>query len=199
MKNENSKKYTLFQAENGKWGTKTPSGKVHDKPEYERSVKEDGTEIFFNGIDTVCTFSEKEGMDLIAYGEPWWYVAYSLADYPKQYSEYLEKHFRDPVKTYPLILQSIENILSEYTLTEIQLHILDGIKQYMDCEINYPDTLDHDEEVYKEWIENSPSELTTQDCVDAILPLMQSPEIADTDKEFLWFGIFLFNDFINVM
>lgn len=68
--NEYNKKYTLFQDENGKWGTKTASGIIYDRPEYDRYVNDDGSEVFYKGIDTVCSFSEEEGMELIAYCEP---------------------------------------------------------------------------------------------------------------------------------
>lgn len=195
-----SKKYALFQAENGRWGTKTASGRVHDRAEYERCVKDDGSEVFYNGLDTVCSFSEDEGMELIAYCEPWWYVVFSPARFPKEYNEYLEKHFRNPEGAYPQILKSVDAIVAGYNPAEIQQHILNGIKQFIDCDLTYTDPMDdHDEDVYQDWIENSATELTNQDCVDAILPIMQSPEVAEIDKEHLWFGLFRFIDFIDAM
>ncbi|MCM1139346.1 MAG: hypothetical protein NC453_12320 [Muribaculum sp.] len=199
--NEQRNKYSLFQAENGKWGTKNANGDVYDHPEYERCVKDDGSVVFYNGIDTICSFSEDEGMELIVYCEPWWYVVFSLARFPKEYNSYLEKHLRKPEDCYPQIVLSIGAISRQLQPSEIQQHILNGIQQFIECELKYRDDPfdDSDETVYKEWIANSPAELSNPECVDAILPIMQSSKVLEIDKEHLWFGLFRFIDFITAM
>ena len=199
MIEERNKIYHLFQAENGKWGTTDSNGQIYDNPEYERHVRDDGKVIYYTG-DALCTFSQGEGMELIAYCEPWWDMVFSLARFPDEYNIYLDKHLHNPQATYPHILQSVAAIASQRILSAIQLHVLGGIKQFVECELNFSDPMDDsDEVVYNQWIANWPSLLSNQECVEILLPIMRSTEIAEIDKEYIWFGLFIFIDFITAM
>ena len=62
--------FSLFQAEDGRWGVKDKDGNVTEYPDMIRHDHEDGIPTLYDGQTSICGFSEDECFYIIAWHAP---------------------------------------------------------------------------------------------------------------------------------
>lgn len=182
--------FTLFQAENGRWGTKDANGDVYNQPIYYR-VEEDDKVTFNDGCSEVCDFNPEEGMSLICYGEPWWWIPFELYKFPEQYNHYIIQCAR-----------SKEEVLTDEMRREIaalpdRLHLDDDQRRAIDglgMMLRWEDTEDDDqsEAIESEWFSRHPEDHDGIRRIAILAPLMERDDIPRDIKRALWYANFRF-------
>lgn len=194
--------YSLFQGEDDKWGTKDKDGKVYDEPIYLRSSVP-GSENFFtdsHGLEVV-EFDENEGMSLVVWAsEPWYDLAWSVANYPKEYDDLLWRNIQNKRDLGKVDIKSIVNVTSKVSLSEEELSLLDLVRKYLEYEEAIEDnSIDIVEEraIENRVLNHSLYSKTADERVNILLPLMKNENLTEEDKSTLWYTLFELNDYLS--
>lgn len=186
--------FSLFCNSDGLWETKDANGKIYDSPVYYRIEEDDGDCCYSDRCSTVCSFSEKNGMEVIVWSEPWYYTAFLVADYPEQYNHYIGHHIKERTILDENV-QFIPKIGLIVDLTEKQRVVIEELDFYCREKDKMIVSSEHDEG--EEWCINHSSKLTPKERVEVVLPLLESDSIDDDLKSLLWFALFKFNDWYD--
>lgn len=184
--------YKLFQAPDGKWGTKDADGNVCDQPIYLRVEHDDGGVTYFDGYTGVCDFNPETGMDIIAWYQPWWEDAFLWAKYPDEYNDYLWRNIKADRQLGEVDARQIAALIECQRLTAEQHQAISDLVFY--CRWNsLPDDGDYNK-FEEEWFSIQPLKLTPQQRVDCLVPLMQGDALTDELKSTVWYANFCFID-----
>lgn len=127
--------------------------------------------------------------------EDWIKEAFSRASYPERYNHYLKTGIDSHKEMEPKDAQDIETLRNLISLTPLQSRILDDIEFLCRLDIfggwESPDL----EKLQDEWLEDHPNNVSCNERVNALLPIMENPTVPEKLKETMWYGLFLFNDY----
>lgn len=177
--------YSLYQAEDGKWGLIDKDGRrldaVFNRP--------DDKNLFSCVPWEVVEFDEKEGFEIVAWYDPfetWFAFTFDDDAYPDRWGGLLwkskKKEFRDCM---PLYLDMLPE--QSHWLVETIDHILSNEKK---IQIQYKDDLDKEdaetEAMLRDVLTRYPA-LSDYAATGLLLaPILDNPEISDEDKSVLW-------------
>lgn len=188
--------FTLFRNEEGKWGTLDANGNVYDRPIYNRIIRGENNVTYYDGYCTACEFNPETGMEILAWGQPWWEDAFSWAKYPDEYNYYIFEGIRACRQLKEHDGKQIAALNASMDLTPEQHQALSDIEFYSNWN-SLPDDAD-DEVLVNDWFNAQPKPLTPQQRVDCLAMLMQSATIDPGMKSTIWYGNFCFIDtFLN--
>lgn len=188
----NNPPYTIFQAEDGRWGTKDADGNVEDNPIYQRIVRDDGSVTFFDGYTTVCVFSPEEGMELLAWYQPWWEDAFCWAKYPEEFNPILWENIRANRDIEDIDRSIFTDAMENLALTDEQRQAIGNLDFYARFRALPKDADDYAFE--EAWFSSLSRQLTPQQLVDCLVPLMHSDCLAPEMKSAIWYANFCFID-----
>lgn len=182
--------FTLFQGEDGRWGTKDAKGRVYDKPVYYRVEKDDGSIVFNNGVDEACEFDPNEGMSLICSCEPWWWAPFDMVKFPEKYNGYIMYCIKsEPRITTNDMRKLIAELEGKVELDNAQRQAVAGLMMALEWEDADDDDCDSIEE---DWFSRFPDDRNAEQRIAVLEPLMERDDISDDSKKALWFANFLF-------
>ena len=124
----------------------------------------------------------------------WVEEALSRAAYPEKYNHYLEKGIKSLKEMESEDIADIEEIKALIPLDPLQTRVLDDIEFL--CRLDVLGGGSH--QVWAEqdkWLEEHPNNLSCDERVATLLPIMENPSVPDKLKETVWYGLFLFNDY----
>ena len=181
--------FTLFQGEDGRWGTKDAKGKVYDKPVYYR-VEKEGEVIFNNGIDEACSFDPREGMSLICYCEPWWVEPFDMVKFPEKYNGYIMQCIKSKTElTSEEMRNHFSDLLDNVKLDDAQRQAVAGLMMMTEWEDADDDEY---EKIEEEWFRRFPDDRNAGKRIAVLEPLMERNDIPGDSKRILWFANFRF-------
>lgn len=190
----NNPKFFLFQGNNGLWGCRDATGKVVVAPSYELRENGDGKAVYLSPDGSeVCEFSDENGFELMAWCEPWWYEAESYASYSDEIhsliAPLLKKNNLNPelMRLAALDAKSLQ-------LDEEQIAILDDIDFYYRW-MQLDDG--EDDRAEKEWFTGHTTDLTAQQRVDLMQPLIGNMHLSYHTRQAIAWGIYRFNYLFN--
>lgn len=191
MNGEKNPRYIPFKGPDDKWGIKNVAGDIVEKPIYKVVEREDGV-VFFDG-EAVCRFHPDEGLDLLAWGQPWWEDTMCGAHFPEDLNHYWWNRRDKPLDMFDEIW--IENAKELDGLTPLQIRIIDDL--LFTCRYNEAMHLDGDEEekLEKQWFAAHPNDLSNNERTFALAELVRLPDLPEQMKESLWFANFMFIEY----
>lgn len=140
------------------------------------------------------TLTDRQTFEPILGTEVWFEEAYSKAKYPDEYKNILWDNCNKHREMNKDDVGDIESIKSLIELSSLQLRVLDDIEFL--CRLDVMGGLDFKKlQLQDKWLEQHPNNLTSDERIQALLPLMQEPIIPYKLKETMWFGLFLFNEY----
>lgn len=170
---DNPGPFTLYQAEDGKWGLVDRDG-VKLPAKFTRGDKD----CFSCEFNEVVTFDPNEGFTLMAWFDPWevWFnFTFNNPDYPEQYLEYMwhqgkygvPEKYEDHI---PLLRQCamVPQWLIDYLIES--------------CDEDFDDESPRATEMKKQ----HPEILNFGETNALLLPTMESPDVPDNIKATLW-------------
>jgi len=176
------------------WGCKDATGSVVVKPSYELREDNVGNAVFVSteGYE-VCEFSDKNGFELMAWGEPWWYEAELYATYTDEIHSLIAPLLKMNNLDSELMRLAALDVRGEL-ITEQQIAILDDIDFYYRWM-----QLDDGEEdrAEKEWFTDRPVNLTAQHRVDLMKPVIDNMHLSYPTRQAIAWGIYRFNYLFN--
>lgn len=171
------------------WGCAGVDG-LYIEPSYMRHTAVDGGYIYVSrdGME-VCTFSESEGFQVLAWCEPWWVEAYSYAVYPDSMKRFITPLLQArnlDLESMRLSILNVEGI----QLKEEQQAVLADIDFYYQWEM-----LDDDEsdKLENKWFAKRCLLFTAQQRVDIVSRLMDEPRLTNVARQAIAWGLFRFN------
>ncbi|MCH5233747.1 MAG: hypothetical protein J1E16_00495 [Muribaculaceae bacterium] len=190
--------YSLFQGPDSKWGTKDKDGKVHNKPIYIQSTKP-GKENFFHdeaGLEIV-EFDENEGMELVAWwSEPWYEMAWIVADYPERFNHYIVNNING-LRKLGLDDQNIINQIAIKTdLSEKQKSLFDLFNLFLEMEDENTDDKKFDM-IEPFILSHSMKSLNCNERMELIIPIIETKDLIEEEKSTLWYTLFKLNDYLS--
>ena len=140
------------------------------------------------------TLTDRQTFEPILGTEVWFEEAYSKAKYPDEYKNILWDNCKKHREMNKEDVGDIESIKSLIDLSSLQLRVLDDIEFL--CRLDVMGGLDYNKlQLQDKWLEQHPNNLTSDERIQALLPLMREPIIPYKLKETMWFGLFLFNEY----
>lgn len=109
--------YSLYQADNGKWGLIDGSG-----AKLEAVFKRGEKDCFSRVPWEVVTFNPHEGFELLAWYDPdevWFNFTFDNPDYPADYAEYLWENQKNDINAYSELLYDLFPSENHWLIDEI--------------------------------------------------------------------------------
>ena len=191
----NNPPYTLFQDSTGLFGTKDKDGKIYDEPIYKISSYQEKRYISKDGL-TIVEFNPEVGMELLSWcSGPWYDEAWLVADYPDEYNDMIWHNIKSNRELNGDDSKTIRNIRKKIHLLGKQRDILVMIENYLiwqDVEIDNPLYEDMENKILSMPV----SEMTPNDRICFLAPLMKNDILTLEEKSTLWYSLFCLNDYL---
>lgn len=189
-----NRKFIPYQGDNGLWGCRDAAGKVVVAPSYELREDGAGKAVYLSpdGCE-VCEFSDENGFELMAWCEPWWYEAELYATYTDEIHSLIAPLLKmDNLDSELMRLAALD--ATSLQLDEEQIAILDDIDFYyrwMQLDDGEDDCAE------KEWFTGHTTDLTAQQRVDLMHPVIGNMHLSYPTRRAIAWGIYRFNYLFN--
>ena len=191
--------YSLFHdVKTGRWGTKDKNGNIQFRPIYIRSSVAGKENIFHDEAGlVVIEFNPKTGMDVVAWcSEPWYDSAWSVAHYPDEYDDYLWQNIHSKTSLGLKHIETLKKVKSTVNLTPQQNSLFDLFSLFLEFEDEETED-DKWDELERVILAHPLIQMSADERMELVLPLMESSELSDDEKSLLWYALFRLNDYIS--
>lgn len=176
--------YSLYQAEDGKWGLIDKDGRRLEAA----FTRSDDGEIFHCVPWEAVSFDEQEGFDLVAWYDPcevWFNFTFEDDAYPDRWGGLLwkgkKKTFRDCMLIY---LKSLPE--QSHWLIEAIDHIRTKFSEIMDMDLDYDKEDAEIEAMLRDTLTRHPALADYAATSLLLVPILDNPELPEEDRAVLW-------------